>query len=242
MKVLKWFEKNLCSNNEEFSCESASKLVSGYELITYLNKLNEMMWYNGKRQVNSYNMVDDSIMFGDNFTYIYPYTNDYYKIRMRKSKDGKEWSLEEDGIRALYWNHVPHGYLGKPKKNRSSYYTMKYKPVKNTNIIYKLLLKHSFNQNELCQLIKEINQYNSKNCWYTMDFIQWSIPGKFFIGGKEYNEIKLNFSWDLFSRRDKCNFIAQTKNNTNEFSIGNSKWHVKHAQFEMVKGGWYYLA
>ena len=150
--------------------------------------------------------------------------------------------VEEDGIKALYWNHVPHGYLGKPKKNRSSYYNMKYRPTKNTNIIYKLLLKHSFNQNELCQLIKEITQYNHENCWYTMDFIQWSIPGKFFIGGKEYNEIKINFSWDLFTRRDNYNFIAQTKNNSNEFSIGNRKWCAKYAQFEIVKGGWYYLA
>lgn len=252
MKTLKWFGQNLCLTNEEWDNSNLEKVVSGSELCKYLSKLNNYTWYKNRTEKKWKYVVGcgriyymDDAEFWRNIhsqTGIFNVDDDFYKVRIKKTKDGREWSIEEDGVNALYWNHVPHGYLGKPKKNRSSYYNMKYRSTKNTDIIYKILLKHSFNQNELCQLIKEINQYNSKNCWYTMDFIQWSIPGKFFIGGKEYNEIKLNFSWDLFTRRDKYNFIAQTKNNSNEFSIGNSKWCAKHAQFEMVKGGWYYLA
>lgn len=250
MNVLKWFEQNLCLTNEEWDNNNLEKVVSGSELCKYLSKLNNYTWYKNRTEKKWQYVTGrgriyymDDAEFWRNLhsqTGIFNVDNDFYKVRIKKSKDNHEWSIE-DGVNALYWKHVPtYMVTTKKKKNRNSYCNMKYKPTKNTNIIYKLLLKHSFNQNELCQLIKEINQYNSENCWYTFDFIQWSIPGKFFIGGKEYNEIKLNFSWDLFTRRDNYNFIAQT--GSNEFSIGNHKWCAKHAQFEMVKGGWYYLA
>lgn len=248
MKVLKWFEKNLCLTNEEWDNNNLEKVVSGSELCKYMSKLNNYTW-NKNRTEKKWQYVTgrgriyymDDAEFWRNLhsqTGIFNLDNDFYKVRIKKSKDDREWSIEKDGVNALYWMHVPDKYMVTPKKKKHRRHRkMIFKKVENTNLIYRLLTRKTFNQNELCQLIKEMNQFVEYNYTWNYNNIIWTLPGKFFIHGKEYNEIKIETPENFFDWRSHANSVHWCEDN--KFRITRTS-NPKPA-LELVAGGWYYM-
>ena len=247
MKTLKWFGQNLCLTNEEWNNTNLEKVVSGSELCKYLSKLNNYTWYKNRTEKNwKYVMGRGRIYYMDDAEFwrnihsqtgIFNLDNDFYKVRIKKTKDGKEWSLEEDGVNALYWIHVPDKYIFTPKKkkHRRSRKMIR-KKVDNTNLIYRLLTRKTFNQNELCQLIKEMAQFINYEYTWNYNNIIWTLPGKFFIHGKEYSEIKIETPDTFFDWRSHENSVHWCEDN--KFRIARSS-NTKPA-LELVTGGWYY--
>lgn len=235
MNVLKWFKQNLCSYEEFTGKTPEEKIISGKELFNQMYRLAEMEVYAFLREKNAYIWPGRVYRFANQICRVNHITNifsnHYYKIRL---KDGL--NVEEYGVKAVHFERV---YLMKSKK-KTNPCNMKRRKTKNTNSIYRLITKKSFSENELCQLIKEIAQFNDYH--YILCGICVVIPGRFFIKGKEYTDIKISFGNSFFEdRRSKKNFIEHIEGN--DFMMrGGERCSRRCPPLELVAGGWYYLA
>jgi len=193
MDVLKWFKHNLCTY-DEYTGETTpeAKIISGDELFHQLNRLALMEAYFYMRSWREY-VYDPLVKHVANRIYKayirnQVYTNLFYKIRLKDNM-----SIEEYGLKAIQWKRV---YLPKKPKKYRSHRTYGYETICKSYTIddlYRYLTKKTLNHKEFIDLIKIINSLKDLkwdfNNYYEAREI--TIPGKFFIRGKEFPEIRL---------------------------------------------------
>lgn len=239
MNVLKWFKQNLCTYEEFIASETPEeKIIAGEELFNQMYRLAEMEVYAFLREKNTYIWPGRVYRFANRLIKVYHiniiYRNEYYKIRL---KDGL--NLEEYGVKAVHFE--PAYPQQKPKKKRRGMIKLNEKGDLNT--IKSFLTKPNLSHNEFIKLIKII--YNRSNNFV----VSWNfkyrdneitIPGKFFIRGKEFPEIKLlipspgDYDFKKWQNRN-IGFRKVYDNNTfNTFYLSATPC----VSFEMCRDGW----
>lgn len=189
--------------------------------------------------------IDANTTFGSDEE---PYADIYYYITRRKPE---KIMADTPFIDTLYFKRaVIRKSVKRRHRDRNYREIIKNDKIKNTGMVYRLLTTKYFSINEYFKLYKELYKFFKFSYNYACTLMYFNIPGRFFINGKEYENIELQIhSWDSMVKATQntalTNHVYVEHKEGNEFAIRFERIEYlcanNYKPFEAVSNNWYYF-